>query len=586
MLVSACRHRVSGAFAVLLTVLVLAACSGVPTTSVPQVVRTVDASGDAGTSPIVTPDVNAEPRDIVSGFLQANVSNDETHPAARQFLAPAARAKWSATTATIVSDYLVGLQNPKTNIVKVTAPVLGTLDDKGIYTPAPPDAAVQAPRVIPFKMLHTAAGWRITDPPVGLIIKKQDFATAYSLRPMYFFNLTETKLVPDLRYSAAEGQSLATWALTQLLAGPQSGQQTVRLNEFPDQVDPLRAKVVSGRPVSVQLPGISQVDAATVARVAAQLAYTFDSFLPGAKLTLVDGLTPVQFPNIPAQFSESDFASVDPVADESGQSVYFLRGGALFGARGQAVPGPTGTSRYHLRSVAVSDAGDGSPVRIAGLASDASLLLVGTQTAGLRSTALPAPATSRPEWTHDNPREVWIGAGTRLERVADGVARRVLFTATQSVELTGRRVVAVRFSPEGARVALVLRGADGSSSAWIGQVLRAADSVQVVDLRQITPLTWHVTDVAWADAVRLRVIDNAPGSADFSIWSLRADGSDARDSAGADGLPGVPQWITASPDGAAWVSINDTLWVEAFDGGWSPPFGSRQQNGVGPVYAS
>ena len=162
----------------------------------------------------------------------------------------------------------------------------------------------------------------------------------------------------------------------------------------------------------------------------------------------------------------------------------------------------------------------------------------------------------------------------------------MLFTATQSVELTGRRVVAVRFSPEGARVALVLRGADGSSSAWIGQVLRAADSVQVVDLRQITPLTWHVTDVAWADAVRLRVIDNAPGSADFSIWSLRADGSDARDSAGADGLPGVPQWITASPDGAAWVSINDTLWVEAFDGGWSPPFGSRQQNGVGPVYAS
>ena len=563
----------------------LAGCSGVPRSSLPQVVRTVDSGGDAVAAPIVAPDVNAEPRAIVSGFLQANVSNDETHPAARQFLAPAVRTKWSATTATIVSDYSIGLPDAKTNVIKVVAPVLGTLDDKGIYTPVPPDVTVQPPLAIAFDLVHTAAGWRITNPPVGLVIKKQDFSTAYSLRPMYFFNLTETKLVPDLRYSAAQGQSLATWALTQLLAGPQTGQQNVRLNEFPDQVDPLRAKVVSGRPVSVQLPGISQADATTVARVAAQLAYTFDSFMPGSKLTLVDGINPVRYPNVPAQFSQSDFASVDPISDEAGQAVYFLRAGALFGANGQAVSGPVGTTRYHLRSVSISNAGDGSPVRVAGVGRNASRLQAGTQAGGLRPVWLPGPVTARPEWTHDSPREVWVGSGTRIERVVGSTAQRVVFTATQSVELTGRTVVALRFSPEGARVALVLRAVDGSSSAWIGQVLRTSRSVQVEDLRQITPATWNVTDVAWADAVRLRVIDDTADSDSFQIWSLRADGSDARTSAGADVLPGTPQWITATADGLTWVSINGTLWVEAFDGSWSPPFGGRQQVGVAPVYA-
>lgn len=579
------RRRRWLAICLLAAVAVLGACSGVPTNSVPQVVRTVDSGGAQATSPIVAPRVNAEPRDIVAGFLQANVSNDEAHPAARQFLAPAVRAKWSATTVTIVQDYFIGFQDSRTNIIKVTAQVLGTLDDRGIYTPAPPDVPAAGLRVIPFKMVQTAAGWRITDPPVGLTISRQDFGTAYALRPLYFFNLAETKLVPDLRYSAAQGQSLATWALAQLLIGPQTGEQNERRNQFPDQVDPLRAKVVSGRPVSVQLPGISQVDALTVSRVAAQLAYTFKAFLPDSKVTLVDGIKAVQFPNVPAQFDESDFPAVDPVADESGRPIYFLRDGALFDAKGQAVTGPVGTGRYGLQTVAISDANDSSPIRVAAVGPAGDQLLIGTQPGTLRGVALGGPVTSRPEWTRDNPREAWVGTGPRLVRIADGVARKVVFTATQSVALTGQTVIALRFSPEGARIALVLRAADGSSTAWIGQVLRTAVTVQIEDLRQITPASWTVSDIAWADAVRLRAIAVVAGSTGFQIWSLRADGSDPRNSAGANGLPGVPQWITAGPDGAAWVSVRDTLWVEAFDGDWSPPFGSRQQVGRAPVYA-
>lgn len=581
------RRRAPGLVVFLAAVVVvLAACSGVPTNSVPQVVRTVDSGGDLTTSPVATPAADAEPRDIVSGFLAANVSNDEAHPAARQFLAPAVRAKWSATTATIVDDYFIGFQDSRTNIIKVTAQVLGTLDDRGIYTPAPPGASSVAPRVIPFKMVETSAGWRISDPPVGLTIRRQDFGTAYLLRPLYFFNLAETKLVPDLRYSADEGQSLATWALAQLLAGPQAGQQNERRNEFPDQVDPLRAKVVSGDPVMVQLPGISQVDTKTVARVAAQLAYTFKAFAPNATLTLFDGLNSVPIPNVPTQFTAGDFPLADPEIGESSQSVYFLRSGALYDSTGHVVNGPFGSGRYGFTSIAVDNAHDGTPIRAAGIGAAPAKLVVGDLPGPARTVQLKEPATSRPEWTHDNPREVWIGTGTHLERVGDGGAANVTFTASQSVALTGQSVVSLRFSPEGARIAMVLRLPGGTSSLWLGQVVRAASSVQVEDLRQITPSTWHVVDVAWADATRLRVIDTGTDGSTFQIWSLRADGSDPRSSVGADSLPGVPQWITAGPAGVAWVSVRDTLWVESFDGEWSPPFGTRQQLGRAPVYAS
>ena len=62
------------------------------------------------------------------------------------------------------------------------------------------------------------------------------------------------------------------------------------------------------------------------------------------------------------------------------------------------------------------------------------------------------------------------------------------------------RVVAVRISPDGARVALVIASAGGSapiSQIWVGIIARAAQSVQVTGLHQISPPDVRVTDVGW-----------------------------------------------------------------------------------------
>ena len=64
------------------------------------------------------------------------------------------------------------------------------------------------------------------------------------------------------------------------------------------------------------------------------------------------------------------------------------------------------------------------------------------------------------------------------------------------------QVVAVRISPDGGRVALVLT-TSGSSQIYVGNIVRSANQVSVNDLQPISPQGVDVTDVAWNDQLKL-----------------------------------------------------------------------------------
>ncbi len=285
----------------------------------------------------------------------------------------------------------------------------------------------------------------------------------------------------------------------------------------------------------------------------------------------------------------------------AGQSVYFVRRGTVYNEAGHPIDGVYGGSVTGASSVAISTRvplGD-TPLEAA-VVSDEHELMIGN--AGTLDTVkLPAAATSRPDWTRNPTPEVWIGVGHALVRVSStGVisSPAVQLAVPGSTAFTYRSVDAVRFSPDGARVALVLTGVGSaaSSSAWIGNVVRTAGAVSIQGLYQFTPRGWYVRDIAWTDALTLDVIDNAPTSLEFRIYSLKSDGSREEQLTSAnEQLPAspAPRWITAGTTAAGqadtWVSVGTgssaTLWRLLPAPDWLAPFGTSSYLGSAPNYS-
>ena len=146
--------------------------------------------------------------------------------------------------------------------------------------------------------------------------------------------------------------------------------------------------------------------------------------------------------------------------------------------------------------------------------------------------------------------------------------------ASASGAVTGQ-IRSVAFSPDGVRIALIIKAPDGSSQLWIGTIVRTADGASVESLEPITPIGLQLTDVGLErheHAVHDRHRPDPAGG--YGIWSVQVDGSllTARSTTG---LPSAPDSITTSQFGFPWVSANTTVWLQrGQESSWTAPGGA------------
>ncbi len=196
---------------------VVAGCAGVPTSSAPQAIGTVERAAPPS---LPTPTPGMEPDVLLREFLKATADPANRHLAARQFLTESASRGWDDAGSALLIDRVVFTETrrPERVSVSMQADILGSLSERrGVR-----DGRGCAARPGPDRAGEDAG--RLADRPAaqrglpGLAAVSADLQAQHrctsSIPPA-------STVVPDPRYVAvSDPDQLATELVTKLIAGP------------------------------------------------------------------------------------------------------------------------------------------------------------------------------------------------------------------------------------------------------------------------------------------------------------------------------------------------------------------------------
>ncbi|MDA3146611.1 GerMN domain-containing protein [Leucobacter sp. UCMA 4100] len=229
------RMRMLAATGVTLAALTLTSCHGIPVaggvhqglTDLAQAEQEVQYRPD---SPM--PDATQE--EIVRGFLQAASSASNNYDIARQFLTDDYRDQWDPNQSVTIDEgtrkYPIIEDIPmegEDEIVSVVVNGIASVDERGVLTQL--DADESSP--FQFGLQEQDGEWRIASAPNGVILDRATFLEVWSVHQLYFTGPKST-LVSDTRWFLKRA-TMGSHIINQLLAGPTDELTGVAVSSFP-----------------------------------------------------------------------------------------------------------------------------------------------------------------------------------------------------------------------------------------------------------------------------------------------------------------------------------------------------------------
>ncbi|TXH27272.1 MAG: MtrAB system accessory protein LpqB [Mycobacterium sp.] len=451
--------------------LVLTGCAGVPSSSAPQAVGTVDRPAPRN---LPTPSPGMDPDLLLREFLKATADPANRHLAARQFLTESASRSWDDAGSALLIDRVVFVETRGTDKVSVTmhADILGSLSDVGVFETG--EGALPDPG--PIDLVKTPRGWRIDKLPNGVFLDWQQFQSTYKRDTLYFVDPTGKTVVPDPRYVAvSDPDLLATELVTKLLSGPRPEMASsvrnlmaapLRLRGPVTRADGGKTGVGRGYGgARIDLESLSTTDPHSRQLLAAQIIWTlFRAGVNGPYVINADGAA------LDDRFAEgwntSDVAATDPGADPGAAAgLHALAGGSLVSLEGDNAPRVAGAFGQlpGQTSAALSRSGQevASVVTLRPGAPDmAQSLWVGPLN-GDAAQALDAHTLTRPSWSLDD--AIWIVVdGTNVVRAiqeaASGQPARIPVDSSAVATKFPGPISALQLSRDATRAAMVING--------------------------------------------------------------------------------------------------------------------------------
>ncbi|MEV4946165.1 LpqB family beta-propeller domain-containing protein [Streptomyces sp. NPDC053755] len=552
-------------------------------------VRNVRAS-DPGDAQVrvyaVQPRENADPAEIVDGFLEAMTSDDPGFATARKYLTrPAARAWKPEQRITVLTT-----APDRGQADRVTDPggsgrsypikgrQIATVDARHAYKPVGPADFSDSIHVV---QQPTADGkgkeWRIDGLPPGLVLSEADFQRTYRSVDTYYFASGQDWVVADPVYIRQRQDPVTrmdpvTQTVKALLEGPTNWLKPAVDSSFPsgtalkDGVTSLSTDDQST--LRVPLNGkADHVGGVVCRRMAAQLLFTLGDLTSvrveqvelqrgsdGGKLCSLGKQAAMEYAPVrdtgraenPFYVDATGKLMAVPVGDKANEQ----QDGTL-GPFGDGVMplGSVAVDRDERRAAGVGK--DGRELRVASILTDHEL-----RPALVRSNAArPEDRLSAPSW--DGRGDLWVAdrdpVKPRLWMVPDGEGDPVEVRTPWLAD--GDRVESLRVSADGVRVALLLKGKDGGTTLKIGRVERDGGGKQTVSVDALQPVAPHmeaVTAVSWAGPSRLVVVGKEAGGVQ-QVRYIQTDGATSSSSL-LPGLNGVSAVAAPNDDRAPVVA--------------------------------
>ena len=205
--------------------LLLAACTGLPTTGDVQPGKPLGAPSEAQDFlPLASgPADGAGPAAIVEGFMEAAITPADNWNTARSFLTPELASTWRPNTGVSI-DVSASTRSFASNVadddeaddgdtadVRVTFDQVANVDATGAYSEA--FGASNSAFVVEL----TNGQWRIAEAPDGVVIDESRFSRVYDDYALQYYDQTWERLVPDVRWFPRRATVATT--ITQSLIG-------------------------------------------------------------------------------------------------------------------------------------------------------------------------------------------------------------------------------------------------------------------------------------------------------------------------------------------------------------------------------
>ncbi len=519
---------------VLVIVLVVSACGGIPTSGP---VTKVKDDGGLGESTVqyapALPKAGATPQEIVLGYIDAMLAFPVSTGTASAFLTPAAAKSWRPLDGVrVYSRPQVSDSVPDRStdaggdeeagdrvVVRLASDQVAKLDQQGRYSRISGDSELT------YVLQQVKGEWRIATPQSGMLVSSKYFGDHFRSFDIFMFDRPGRRLLPVPVYLAV-GDQLATSLVASLARGPADDLGDLTRTYVPPQ-DTLRPSV----PVSSDGVADVEFDAelrtaseAVQDRLSAQIIWTLRQ-VPGIRgVRLSGGATVVARNGLPVQPIDS-WAAFGP--SMAGTHAYALSGNKVVQIDdGEVAPlsGQWGKNAYGAERIAVSDAG------VAGVLKGRSGVRV-TNRVGNAARTFTGNQLVTPRWDRDG--VLWLvdrlSGATRVRLVRDET-----FFSPPIGALAGLAVNTFTLSPGGSRYAVTT-----STGVYVGLIERN-DKNQIIRLEspeRVAIDSAKPSSAVWTSDTQLAFLAGSDVSRQVQLVSI--DGSVPDTGSGGALLPDV-----------------------------------------------
>lgn len=229
--------------AALAAAVVLAGCTGLPTSGPPNAGLAVGEEIEEPPFSFIAddPEPGAGPARIVEGFLDASMSPADSWKTARKFLTDDFQSTWKPDAGVTIDksvedrDYDSTVESDDEDAtsaeVSVSLAQVASVDGTGAYSADTGTANAT------YRLVREKGGeWRIAEAPDGVTLDVETFSQVYEKFSLKYFDPTWTHLVPDVRWFPRRA-AMATTVVRALISGEPSEWLAPAVRPFSSDVE-------------------------------------------------------------------------------------------------------------------------------------------------------------------------------------------------------------------------------------------------------------------------------------------------------------------------------------------------------------